>query len=268
MSMPGRLLSQPARPTKPSKRSACITVSTESAMTSRDTSEARMPSWPIEMPSDTAMVVNSIGKPPAARTPSLARLASRASGMLHGVTSFQRRGHADLGLVPVVVGHADGPQHGPGRRLLHAVGDVVRARLQSSAMGGTLPRACSADSGPRGPYCRRWWRSSALLVGAAWAALDLGRRPRARAGQRRRLVVGMDRRPHRRRAAGRPGPPARRARAVAPGPPPAGADGGGLRGSTTAWTDRRPAYWPVGWTLLAVLGVSAPRSGLARRSSR
>ena len=35
-------------------------------MTSRLTSEARMPSWPIEMPSDTAMVVNSIGKPPAA----------------------------------------------------------------------------------------------------------------------------------------------------------------------------------------------------------
>ena len=57
-------------------------------MTSRLTSEARMPSWPIEMPSLTAMVVNSIGKPPAARTPSLARLASRSSGMLQGVTSF------------------------------------------------------------------------------------------------------------------------------------------------------------------------------------
>ena len=57
-------------------------------MTSRLTSEARMPSWPIEMPSLTAMVVNSIGKPPAARTPSLARLASRSSGRLQGVTSF------------------------------------------------------------------------------------------------------------------------------------------------------------------------------------
>ncbi len=30
-----------------SSRSACMTVSTESAMTSRDTSEARMPSWPM-----------------------------------------------------------------------------------------------------------------------------------------------------------------------------------------------------------------------------
>ena len=65
-----------------------MTVSTESAITSRLTSEARMPSWPIEMPSETAMVTNSIGKPPASRTPSLARLARRSSDMLHGVTSF------------------------------------------------------------------------------------------------------------------------------------------------------------------------------------
>ena len=89
MSMPGRLLSHPARVTSASKRSACITVSTESAITSRLTSDARMPSCPIEMPSLTAMVQNSIGKAPAARTPSFARLARRSSGMLHGVTSFQ-----------------------------------------------------------------------------------------------------------------------------------------------------------------------------------
>ena len=86
--MPGRLLSQPARVTMPSNRSPCITHSTESAMISREESEARMPSVPIEMPSDTAMVVNSSGKPPAARTPSLAALARRASGRLQGVTSF------------------------------------------------------------------------------------------------------------------------------------------------------------------------------------
>ena len=89
MSMAGMLLSQPARPTKPSNRSACMTHSTESVMTSRDTSEARMPSWPMEMPSDTVMVPNSSGKPPAARTPSLDRSASLRSVRLHGVTSFQ-----------------------------------------------------------------------------------------------------------------------------------------------------------------------------------
>ncbi len=88
MSMPGRDLSQPARVTRPSNRSACMTVSTESAMISRLTREARMPSCPIEMPSDTAMVTNSKGNPPASRTPSLARLANRSRGRLHGVTSF------------------------------------------------------------------------------------------------------------------------------------------------------------------------------------
>ena len=35
-------------------------------MISRLTSEPRIPSWPIEMPSLTAIVMNSIGKPPAA----------------------------------------------------------------------------------------------------------------------------------------------------------------------------------------------------------
>jgi hypothetical protein len=44
MSMPGRDLSQPARSTEPSSRSAIITVSTESAITSRDTSEKCIPS--------------------------------------------------------------------------------------------------------------------------------------------------------------------------------------------------------------------------------
>ena len=61
ISMPGRDLSQPASSTDPSRRSACMTVSTESAMTSRLTSEKCMPSWPMEMPSDTEMVPNSSG---------------------------------------------------------------------------------------------------------------------------------------------------------------------------------------------------------------
>ena len=88
MSMPGSDLSHPAKLTKASRRSACITASTESAMISRLTSDARIPSWPIEIPSDTAMVLNSMGKPPASRTPCLARLARRSSGRLQGVTSF------------------------------------------------------------------------------------------------------------------------------------------------------------------------------------
>jgi hypothetical protein len=42
--IPGIDLSQPPVATRPSSRSACITASTESAMTSRLTSEARIPS--------------------------------------------------------------------------------------------------------------------------------------------------------------------------------------------------------------------------------
>ena len=61
ISMPGSDLSQPASSTDPSRRSALITTSTESAMTSRETSEKCMPSWPIEMPSETEIVPNSRG---------------------------------------------------------------------------------------------------------------------------------------------------------------------------------------------------------------
>lgn len=88
ISMPGRLLSQPARRIVPSRRSACTTVSTESAMTSRDTREKCIPSWPMEMPSETEMVPNSIGNPPAACTPCLLAPASRCNDRLHGVISF------------------------------------------------------------------------------------------------------------------------------------------------------------------------------------
>ena len=59
--MPGSDLSQPASSTEPSSRSAIITVSTESAITSRETREKCMPSWPMAMPSDTEMVPNSSG---------------------------------------------------------------------------------------------------------------------------------------------------------------------------------------------------------------
>ncbi len=58
-------------------------------MTSRETSEVFIPSVPIVIPSEIAMVLNSIGVPPAARTPSLTCLASRRSPKLHGIVSVQ-----------------------------------------------------------------------------------------------------------------------------------------------------------------------------------
>ena len=75
-------------PTKPSRRSANTTVSTESQLTSRLTSEPRMPSWPIEMPSDTVIVPNSRATPPASRIPARTSSASDRSVMLQGVISF------------------------------------------------------------------------------------------------------------------------------------------------------------------------------------
>jgi len=44
-------------------------VSTESQMRSRLTSDARIPSVPIVIPSEMETVLNSIGVPPAARIP-------------------------------------------------------------------------------------------------------------------------------------------------------------------------------------------------------
>ncbi len=76
ISIPGSDLSQPAMPTRASSRSACITSSTESAIRSRDISDAFIPSWPIAMPSEIAIVVNSIGTAPPWRTPSFASAAS------------------------------------------------------------------------------------------------------------------------------------------------------------------------------------------------
>src|SRR5882672_2676968 len=73
----------------PSIRSACMTVSTLSAMISRETREKCIPSCPIAMPSLTEIVPNSSGYPPPACTPSLAALASRSSERLQGVISFQ-----------------------------------------------------------------------------------------------------------------------------------------------------------------------------------
>ena len=146
--------------------------------------------------------------------------------------SFQLRGHADLRLVPVVVRHADGAEHGSGGRLLHPGGDVVRAWLQVGH-GGTLPRVLRRA---RGPYCGRGGGPGV----ARRRGLDrahVGRRPRAAAGERRRLVVGLARHPHRRRPAGRAGPPAR---AVGPG-----------RGSSpsSCWPRWPSPSWPtIAWT--------------------
>ncbi len=90
MTMAGIVLSQPEMPTKPSRRWPRTTSSTESAITSRLTSEAFMPSVPIAIPSVTEIVLNSMGVPPAARMPSFTFSAIFRWFELHGVSSIQQ----------------------------------------------------------------------------------------------------------------------------------------------------------------------------------
>ena len=67
---------------------ARATSSIESAITSRLTSEPRMPSTPIVTPSETEIVLNSIGVPPASRMPCLTFCASARWLKLHGIVSI------------------------------------------------------------------------------------------------------------------------------------------------------------------------------------
>ena len=76
MAAAGMVLSQPTKAMTPSNMWPRATSSIESAITSRLTSEAFMPSVPMVTPSLMAMVLNSMGVPPAARTPSFTLTAS------------------------------------------------------------------------------------------------------------------------------------------------------------------------------------------------
>ena len=68
MSMPGTILSQFGTQMSASKQCARATVSTLSAISSRLGREYFMPACAIAMPSQTAIVLNSIGTPPASIT--------------------------------------------------------------------------------------------------------------------------------------------------------------------------------------------------------
>ncbi len=67
---PGEVLVAPGDGDEPSMRSPKVTSSTESAMISREMSDAFIPSVPIEMASEMVMVPNSIGIPSVSSIPS------------------------------------------------------------------------------------------------------------------------------------------------------------------------------------------------------
>jgi hypothetical protein len=100
---PGMFLSQPPMATNPSKPWQPTTVSMESAMTSRDTSEYFMPSVPMEMPSEMVMVLNTTALPPDSLMP------GRPDRQLVDVHVARRDhapggGDADLGLAKISPG--------------------------------------------------------------------------------------------------------------------------------------------------------------------
>src|SRR5439155_16754014 len=86
----GIVLSQAHSVTRASNMWPRPTSSIESAITSRLTSEVFMPSLPIVMPSEMAMVLNSMGLAPAARMPALTGTASSRNPKLHGIVSSQQ----------------------------------------------------------------------------------------------------------------------------------------------------------------------------------
>ena len=136
MTVPGIVLSQALRATTASNRCPRATSSIESAITSRLTRLVFMPLVPIVMPSEMATVLNSIGVPPAARTPSLT-LAARARWLkLHGIVSVQV-GDADDRLRERLVIEADALQVGAGSGPLGALGE--RARVVLGVQAGHAP---------------------------------------------------------------------------------------------------------------------------------
>ena len=63
-------------------------ASVESAMRSRVTREYFMPMWPMAMPSHTAMAGNTMGVPPAMRTPAFTASTILSRFMWPGTISF------------------------------------------------------------------------------------------------------------------------------------------------------------------------------------
>jgi hypothetical protein len=107
-----------------------MTVSIESAMRSRLYSEYDMPSVPIEIPSDTPMVLNRIPTRPASTTPCLILCASPSRCMLQGLPSYQ---HAAILIWGVSRSERRSPvdqQHGLRCTLALGLGDPRRVGVE------------------------------------------------------------------------------------------------------------------------------------------
>ena len=112
-------------------------------MTSRLISEARMPSAPIVMPSETATVLNSIGVPPASRTPSFTLRGEAPQVEVARADLGPGVGDADERLVQVGVREADRLEHGARRGAARPFGQGVALVL--GIQGHETPPATRAS---------------------------------------------------------------------------------------------------------------------------
>ena len=110
------------------------TSSIESAIRSRLTSDAFMPSVPMVTPSLMAMVLNSMGVPPAARMPAFTCVGQLAQVEVARHGFDPRVGDADDRLLQVLIGEADGLEHGARRSAVASLGDGVALQFH-----GNLP---------------------------------------------------------------------------------------------------------------------------------
>ena len=95
-----------------------------------------MPGVPMEMPSETVMVLKVTALPPAASAPG-GRLARQLADVhVAGCQIAPGRGDADLRLVEIGFAEADGAQHRARRRLLDAIDHQPRiaARITAARM--------------------------------------------------------------------------------------------------------------------------------------
>ena len=130
--MPGTILSQLGMQTRPSKQWARTIVSTESAMISREASEYFMPVWPMAMPSQTAMVLNSNGTPPAVADGLFDDLGHLVQVDMAGHDLAEAVGDADERLIDIGIAHAAGMEQSPVRRPLETLFDLVTSHSQST----------------------------------------------------------------------------------------------------------------------------------------
>ena len=123
ISMPGVILSQLEMQISASAQCALTMYSTESAISSRDGSEYSMPPCPIAMPSSTAIVLNSRGIAPAARTASATTRPT--SGQVHvaGHELGEAVGDRDDRLAEVLAGYPGRAQQRARSRHVPAVRD-------------------------------------------------------------------------------------------------------------------------------------------------